>query len=110
MVGLEVMTVVPELDLARIRAFCKKRVPARYTDEARVETTVRGKAVTISDCRPPWHPTLTEWSRVPVAQLRYDVSAQHWTLYCADRTAGGICKPELYDTRLPEADDLAISS
>ncbi len=81
------IAAVPELDLARIRAFCKKRVPARYRNEARVEATVRGRAVTIFDCRPPWHPTLVEWSRVPVAQLRYDVNAQHWTLYCADRNS-----------------------
>jgi hypothetical protein len=76
---------VPELDVARMRAYCEQRVPARYRAEARVEMTVRGKSATIFDCRPPWHPSLTEWSRVPVAQLRYDADAQHWTLYWADR-------------------------
>jgi hypothetical protein len=34
--------------------------------------TCRGKSVTIFDCRAPWHLNLTDWSRVPIAQLRYD--------------------------------------
>jgi hypothetical protein len=78
---------VPELDLARIRAYCDRRVPARARNEARVEASVRGKSVTIFDCRPPWHPSLTEWSRVPIAQLRYVPDAEHWTLYWADRNS-----------------------
>lgn len=78
---------VPELDLARIRAYCDQKVPARYRAEARVEMTVRGASVSIFDCRPPWHPSLTEWSRVPIAQLRYDRSTGQWTLYWADRNS-----------------------
>jgi hypothetical protein len=51
---------VPDLDLARIRQFCDRRVPPHLRDEVRVEADVRGKSVTIFDCRPPWHPNLTE--------------------------------------------------
>ena len=50
------MPTVPDLDLARIRQFCERRVPAHLRDEARVEADTRGKSVTIFDCRPPWHP------------------------------------------------------
>lgn len=78
---------LPELDLARIRAYCDQKVPARYRAEARVEMAVRGTSVTIFDCRPPWHPSLTEWSRVPIAQLRYDRGTGQWTLYWADRNS-----------------------
>jgi hypothetical protein len=81
------VAALPDLDLARIHRYCDSRVPARLSDEARVEATHRGKNVTIYDCRPPWHPELTEWSRVPVAQLRYDPEHNHWTLYCADRNS-----------------------
>lgn len=81
------MAAVPNLDLARIRAYCAQRVPAQYLSEARVEATVRGRSVTIFDCRPPWHASLAEWSRVPVAQLRCDLAARHWTLYWADRNS-----------------------
>jgi DUF3024 family protein len=34
---------------------------------------------------PPWHPNLTEWSKVRVAQLRYSATTHHWSLYWADR-------------------------
>ncbi|HZB41649.1 MAG TPA: DUF3024 domain-containing protein [Ilumatobacter sp.] len=81
------MPTVSDLDLARIRQFCDSRVPGHVRDEARVEANVRGKSVTIFDCRPPWHPNLTDWSRVPVAQLRYDPASHAWTLYWADRNS-----------------------
>jgi hypothetical protein len=81
------MPAVPELDLARIHQFCDGRVPAHLRDEARVEADVRGKSVTIFDCRSPWHPNLTHWSRVPVAQLRYDPASHLWTLYWTDRNS-----------------------
>ena len=79
------MPAIPDLDLARIRKYCGGRVPERLRDEVRVEADVRGKSVTIFDCRPPWHPNLTGWSRVRVAQLRYNPNKQRWTLYWADR-------------------------
>lgn len=81
------MPAVPDLDLARIAHYCEHKVPKHRRDEARVEMTVRGHSVTIFDCRPPWHPNLTEWSKVPVAQLRYDSQGHLWTLYCADRNS-----------------------
>jgi hypothetical protein len=77
----------PDLDVARIRRFCENRVPAHLRDEARVEATVRGNSVTIHDCRPPWTDDLEEWSRTPVAQLRYSPESTRWTLYWADRNS-----------------------
>ena len=81
------MPALPDLDLARIRRYCDAKVPVDLRDEARVEANVRGKSVTIFDRRPPWHPDLTDWSRVPVAQLRYAADTNSWTLYWADRDA-----------------------
>jgi Protein of unknown function (DUF3024) len=78
---------VPDLDLARIRQFCDRRVPQRLRDKIRIEADVRGKSVTILECRPPWHPNLTDWSRSRVAQLRYDPTDRCWTLYWADRNS-----------------------
>jgi hypothetical protein len=78
---------VPDLDLTRIRQFCESRVPARLRNEVRIEADVRGESVTIYDCRPSWHPNLTDWSRLPVAQLRYNADSHLWTLYWADRNS-----------------------
>jgi hypothetical protein len=75
----------PETDVARIRKYCRARVPASFRDQIRVEAAVRGSSVSIYECRPPWHPDLTEWSKVRVAQLRYNADTHHWSLYWADR-------------------------
>ena len=56
--------------------------------------TVRGKSVTIYECRPPWHPDLTDWSELKVAQLRHNPEEGEWTLYWADRNG----RWHLYDT------------
>ncbi len=88
---------IPELDRARIRVYCEQRVPAQYRAEVRVESTVRGKSVSIFECRPPWHPSFPGWSRHPIAQLRYEPGAQHWKLYWADRNG----RWHLYDLMEP---------
>ena len=77
-----------ELDLARVAKYCDARVPAHARDEIRIEYKVRGKSVTIFDCRPPWHESVgPEWSRLPVAQRRFDPATNEWTLFCADRNS-----------------------
>ena len=80
------MASVPEVDLRRITEFCDKRVPGHLRHEARLEPQVRGRLVTIVDCRPPWHPGDAEWSRVPIAQLRFDPASGTWTLHWSDPT------------------------
>ena len=79
------MSAPPETDVARIRKYCRARVPTSFRDQIRVEAAVRGSSVSIYECRPPWHPDLTEWSKVRVAQLRYNAETHHWSLYWADR-------------------------
>ena len=77
--------VVPELALAKIRRFCHERTPPQFRDEMRLEATTRGNSVTIADCRPLWQGSPGEWTRMPIAQLRYQPDTQLWTLHWADR-------------------------
>jgi hypothetical protein len=77
--------VVPELDLRKIRVFCEERTPSEFRDQMRVEVGVRGKSVTIFECRPPWPDRDAEWTRMPIGQLRFDPDAALWTLFWADR-------------------------
>ncbi len=82
------VSVIPALDLARIARYCESRVPPEHRDQVRVEHDVRGRSVSILECRAPWRPDLgTEWTRTRIAQLRYDTDARRWTLYWADRNA-----------------------
>jgi hypothetical protein len=80
------MTAVPDLDLRKIRDYAVGRVPAQHQDKIRMEVDVRGKTVTILECRPPWHEKSgTEWTRQGVARMKYDSDHHEWTLYWIDR-------------------------
>jgi hypothetical protein len=52
----------------------------------RVDADVGGRSVTIVDCRPPWDGE-GDWTRQPLAQLRYDLDSTLWSLYWADRNS-----------------------
>jgi hypothetical protein len=80
------MAIVPEVDLGEIRQYCAQCVPVDVQDQIRVEATVRGRSVTIFERRPLWREEYgLEWTRTPVAQLRFDPESKSWTLYWADR-------------------------
>ncbi|HWB72687.1 MAG TPA: DUF3024 domain-containing protein [Egibacteraceae bacterium] len=52
----------------------------------RVEVEVSDRAITIVERRAPWREDLApEWTRSPVARLRYTRSRSEWTLYWRDR-------------------------
>ena len=72
---------LPELDLARIQRYCEGRVPAWLNDKIRIELEVRGRSVTILECRPPWRPDYgPEWTRHPIARLRHLAARGVWLL------------------------------
>jgi hypothetical protein len=71
-----------------VRRYCDEKIPAQHRDQLRVECSARGRSITVFECRPPWRPDLgPDWTRQPVAQLRYDPADHHWRLYCADRNS-----------------------
>ena len=79
--------------------YCEQRVPSNLRDEIRVEYEVRGNSVTIVERRPPRRPESSpEWSRLTVAQLRYEDDA--WALYWSDRNG----KWHFYDLFEPSPD------
>jgi hypothetical protein len=80
--------------MARIKRFCAARVPSELTDKIRIETTVRGQNVTLFECRPPWDGMPGEWTRMPIAQLRYEGEGK-WTLYSQNRSDRWVLYPEL---------------
>jgi hypothetical protein len=76
---------LPELDLARVRRWCEQRVPAHVRDKVRVECDVADRHLTILECRAPWGASPgAEWTRFPIARLRYTKSRTEWTLYYRD--------------------------
>jgi hypothetical protein len=86
--GLETIAMVslPELDVARVERWCRARVPEQVRDRVRVEVDVADRHLTIVECRPLWRADLgTEWTRFPIARLRYTKGTRLWSLYWRDR-------------------------
>lgn len=74
------------MDVTRVQRWCRARVPDHARDQVRVETDVVERYVTIVECRPPWRADVgSEWTRLPVARLRYAKGARVWSLYWRDR-------------------------
>jgi hypothetical protein len=78
------MAVLSEVAVARVRRFCAQRIPPEARDEVRLEVEARGQTVTILEVRAPWQGT-GPWTRMKIAQLRYDSTNRTWTLYSSDR-------------------------
>ncbi len=79
---VKAISTVPDLDVAKLRRFCDRRVPARLRHQIRLEVELRGKSVTLIECRPA--PGGAHWSRLKVAQFRYQGDGT-WSLHWADR-------------------------
>lgn len=96
---------LPELDIARVRRWCQQRVPEHVRSQVKVECDVTPRHLTIVECRPPWRQDMSaEWTRFPIARLRYTKATRQWSLYWRDRHL----RFHLYDRITPSAriDDL----
>ena len=76
---------LPELDVARVKRFIderNERVPPEARDKIRYELDIAFRSVTMLECRPPWREGYgTEWTRFPIARLRYVKARKEWSLY-----------------------------
>jgi hypothetical protein len=85
-VRMEGVSGLPETDIARVRRWCRGRVPERVRDKVRIEVDIADGHLTIVECRPPWSAELgLEWTRSPIAQMRYSKSPRLWSLFWRDR-------------------------
>ncbi len=61
---------------------CGQRVPEHLRDQVRVECDAGPGYLTIVECRPPWRKDFgPEWTRFPIARLRYTSTTRRWALY-----------------------------
>lgn len=78
--------MLPERDVERLRDYCQAKVPDDALDQVRVELDLSPGAATIVEVRAPWREDFgPEWTRSPVARLRYVQRTGVWTLYSRDR-------------------------
>jgi hypothetical protein len=80
---------LPETDVARVRRWIDARndgLPERARGQMLYELDVEPRSVTIMECRPPWREDVgPEWTRIPIARLRYTQARREWALYWRDR-------------------------
>ena len=77
---------LPELDVAKVRRWCARRVPEHALHQVRVECDADARHLTIVECRAPWRPEAgPDWTQLPVARLRYTRSTKTWSLHWRDR-------------------------
>jgi hypothetical protein len=95
-----VPAVVSDLAVAKVRRFSEGRIPAVHRAEVRLEVDVRGKTITILECRPPWHGGPGEWTRMNIVQIRYEPAGGTWTLHWRDRNGHW----HMYDDVPPTSD------
>lgn len=93
---------------AQLREYCERKFPERVRDQLRLTYAIRGNSVTLIEERPSYlNPAV--WSRLPVAQFRYDETDRDWVLYCADRNGrwmiyGGVAPTRDLHKLLDEVD------
>src|SRR5699024_10177705 len=101
---------IPDTDIARILRWCVGRVPAEARHQVRIEYEVDRGHVTIVERRAPWREDGgPQWSRTPIARLRYTKASGMWSLYWPDRngrfhTYSGAAPTERVDDLLTEID------
>jgi len=79
-------TGLSELDVARVQRWCAGRVPERARHQVRVDCDVALRHLTIVECRAPWQEDDDrEWTRFPIARLRYTKVSKTGELYWRDR-------------------------
>ena len=78
---------VPDHDVHRVLEWAGHRLPPDYVEELRLEVDVSPGSITVVECRPPWDSpgSSLNWSRSPIARMRYAASRGTWTLYWRDR-------------------------
>jgi hypothetical protein len=77
---------LPELDVARVQRWCRARVPDHALHQVRIECEIAPRHLTIVERRAPWRDDLgPEWTRFPVARLRFTKATGMWSLYWRDR-------------------------
>ncbi len=83
------VALIPKIDLVRIQRWLDARnanLPERNRGLIRYELDVTDRTITVLECRPPWRPDYgPEWTRFPVARLRYTKTRGEWSLYRRDR-------------------------
>lgn len=78
--------MIPEDDLRRVKRWAEQRVPPHARHQVRVEVEVSYRAIAIVEVRAPWREHFgPEWTRLPIARMRYTKCNRGLDAVLADR-------------------------
>lgn len=66
---------------SKLAAYCVQKAPVEIHDRVRLDVELDGERLTLIESRPHFRNPQT-WTRLPVAQFRYNQGSRTWTLYC----------------------------
>jgi len=81
----------------RLTEFSDKRIPVEVQDQVKISFSFRGNSVTLFEERPSFMDKNT-WSKIPIAQIKYEHGSGEWTLFSADRNGKWNKYLDLYPT------------
>jgi len=70
----------------KLGIYCEKRVPPELMDQVRLGFRIKGNSVTLFEEQPAFLKP-NEWVEIKIAQFRFNLKTNEWTLYCADRNS-----------------------
>lgn len=86
---MDCKVALPELIRQRVEqqltAYCDRKVPKHVRHQVRLAFDFRGNNVTLYEEREAISKP-GSWTRMPIAQFRFNEKASVWSLYCADRS------------------------
>lgn len=89
---------IVDINVAKVRRFCDRKISARVRDQLRWEVATRGRSITIYERRPPW-PGAPDpdgpWTKREIAQFRQGDASRMWTLHWADRNGRWLRVPDV---------------
>ena len=68
----------------KIKVFCENRIPEEVRNEIKMNYETKGKKITLFEERPRWTGE-GPWTKMAIAQIRYDEEKNNWTIYWRDR-------------------------
>ena len=81
---MSIPVLVKQLVEKKVTAFCKNRIPPHARHQIRMTFKLRGNHVTLFEERPLYQDP-SQWTKMPIAQFRYNPETGEWMLYWKDR-------------------------
>jgi hypothetical protein len=83
-----------------LAAYCEQKIPTHARNQVRLAYTFWSNSVTLNEEREV-HDTPGKWTKMPIAQFRFDTLDKCWRLYCAHpkRRDGWLLYPDAEHTK-----------